>query len=287
LGPPLPNVEKIEILFLSTLKDIINNPNKFSNFNFKLSNFIQTMTSIITERLQEQYDSSNKSYKGKIMSGRKERATKQYFKDTAAHARRKQGKTRFDTHRRDEQPDPRDLWLEDIHFANFLGSKCEEGIPYNNVHINEPVNITECDTHLKPEPSKNVAEEAAPQEEEGDYINYYNLADYINTPQIQLEANTVWNMNWIYEPETQTLTGYSTFKRGHEEDDESEESAAKRMRSESYEISRMEEGAQVFNQEEINFAAMVAYMKEQVALAEQLAAEADELYPCDCLDCRR
>jgi hypothetical protein len=49
----------------------------------------------------------------------------------------------------------------------------------------------------------------------------------------------------------------------------------------------MEEGAQVFNQEEINFAAMVAYMKEQVALAEQLAAEADELYPCDCLDCRR
>jgi hypothetical protein len=94
-------------------------------------------------------------------------------------------------------------------------------------------------------------------------------------------------MNWAYEPETQTLTGYSTFKRGHEEDDESEESAAKRMRSESYEISRMEEGAQVFNQEEINFAAMVAYMKEQVALAEQLAAEADELYPCDCLDCRR
>jgi hypothetical protein len=270
-------VEKIEILFLSTLKDIINNPNKFSNFNFKLSNFIQTMTSIITERLQEQYDSSNKSYKGKIMSGRKERATKQYFTDTAAHARRKQGKTRFDTHRRDEQPDERDLRLEDIHFANFLASKDADGVPYNTTHIDEPVNIIECDMYLKPEPSKNVPEVEEPQEEEGDYIN---TADYNNTPQIQLEANTVWNMNWAYEPETQTLTGYSTFKRGHEEEEEVEEPAAKRVRSDSYEISRMEEGAQVFNQEEINFAAMVAYMKEQVALAQQMTE--DELYPCDC-----
>jgi len=241
------------------------------------------MTSIITERLQEQYDSSNKSYKGKIMSGDKERATKRYFKDAASHARRKQGKTRFDTHRREEQPDERDIWLEDLHFANFLGEKDAGGVPYNNTHIDEPVNIIECDIYLKPEPSKNVPEET-PQEED-DY-NYYNLADYINTPQIQLEANTVRNMNWAYEPETQTLTGYSTFKRGREEE-EVEEPAAKRVRTDSYEISRMEEGAQVFNQEEINFAAMVAYMKEQVALAEQLAAEADELYPCDCLDCRR
>jgi hypothetical protein len=87
-------------------------------------------------------------------------------------------------------------------------------------------------------------------------------------------------MNWAYEPETQTLTGYSTFKRGHEEEEEVEEPAAKRVRSDSYEISRMEEGAQVFNQEEANFAAMVAYMKEQVAVAQQMMA--DELYVCDC-----
>jgi hypothetical protein len=152
-------------------------------------------------------------------------------------------------------------------------------VPYNNTHIDEPVNIIECDSYLKPEPSKNVPEEAATPQEEDDY-NYYNLADYINTPQIQLEANTVWNMNWAYEPETQTLTGYSTFKRGHEEEEEVEEPAAKRVRSDSYEISRMEEGAQVFNQEEANFAAMVAYMKEQVAVAQQMMA--DELYVCDC-----
>jgi hypothetical protein len=236
------------------------------------------MTSIITERLQEQYDSSNKSYKGKIMSGRKERATKQYFKDTAAHARRKQGKTRFDTHRRDEQPTAEDIRLEDIHFANFLGVKDAGavGMPYNNTHIDEPVNILECDIYLKPEPSKNVAEEAATPQEEGDYIN---LADYINTRQIEREENGVWNMNWAYEPETKTLTGYSTFKRGHDEV-EVEEPAAKRARSDSYEISRMEEGVQVFNQEEANFAAMVAYMKEQVVLAQQMMP--DELYVCDC-----
>ena len=212
------------------------------------------MTSIITERLQEQYDSSNKSYKGKIMSGKKERATKQYFIDTAAHARRKQGKTRFDTHRRDEQPDAEDIRLEDIHFANFLGSKCEDGIPYNNVHIDEPVNLNECDTYDTVETSKNVPEETAPQEEEG----YGSWA-----PQISREPNTKWNMNWIYEPEIQTLTGYSTFKRGAENEVE-EEPEAKRARSE----------------EEYNFKEMVEYMRQQVELAQQIVA--DELYVCDC-----
>jgi hypothetical protein len=218
------------------------------------------MTSIITERLQEQYDSSNKSYKGKIMSGMKERATKQYFKDTAAHARRKQGKTRFDTHRRDEQPTEEDIRLEDIHFANFLGSKCEEGIPYNNVHINEPVNITECDSYLKPEPSKNVAEEAAPQEEEGDYIN---IDEYLLQRQIEREENTAAHLDLVYIPETKTLTSNGWyFKRLHEENELEEQPEAKRARTAD------------------NLAAMVEYMRQQVELAQQIVA--DELYVCDC-----
>jgi hypothetical protein len=246
----------------------------------------------IYNRLQEQYDSSNKSYKGKIMSGRKERATKQYFKDTAARARRKQGKTRFDTHRRDEQPDERDIRLEDIHFANFLGLKdSKHGVPYNNTHIDEPVKIWECDLHKPVDEilsiipiDKRIINNFSDLDlgSETDSIH----SDDLDIPQIQREATAVWNMNWVYVPETQTLTGYSTFKRGHEEE-ATEEPAAKRMRSESYEISRMEEGAQVFNQEEANFGAMVAYMREQVALAQQMMADADELYPCDCADCRR
>ena len=78
------------------------------------------MNSIDT--IQERFDSSKKSHKGKIMSGARERATKQYFKDVSAVSRRKQNKTRFDTFRRSEQPDEKDLLLEDIHIANFLGN---------------------------------------------------------------------------------------------------------------------------------------------------------------------
>ena len=286
----------------------------------------------IITRLQEQYDSSNKSYKGKIMSGTKERATKQYFKDAAARARRKQGKTRFDTHRREEQPDAEDQRLEDIHFANFLGSKCEDGIPYNNVHIDEPVNLNECDTYDRGETSKNVAEKEQP-EEEGNTYNYGSWA-----PQISLEPNTKWHMNWDYEQETQTLNGYSTFKRNRDEDDS--ELQGKRIRisedddsligsedleednthipvpfmtnweavntwpdpewqdnlkfceernrqeQENYVQEHPDEGRltieclRAYANEEANFAAMVAYMKEQVELAEQMAA--NELTPCDC-----
>ena len=95
------------------------------------------MNSII-DRIQEQYDSSEKSFKGKIMSGAKERAINQYFKDTAARSRRKQNKVRYDTFRREEQLTEEDLRLENIHFANFLGIKdSKSGVSYNDVNINE------------------------------------------------------------------------------------------------------------------------------------------------------
>ena len=271
------------------------------------------MNAIIIDRLQEQYDSSNKSCKGKIVSGAKERATKQYFKNAASLERRKQGKTRFDTHRRDEQPTEEDLRLEDIHFANFLGlPRSEDGIPYNNVHIDEPVNIGECDSYLKPEPIKNVPEEEASEED-----NTYNFGYGSWAPQISREPNTKWHMNWDYEPETQTLNGYSTFKRGLETEIESESKRIK-MSEEQPLIANWEsmngwpaatwdnlkfceernkQEQQLFveqnpdvgrftvecfekAQEEANFAEMVAYMKEQVELAEQIMEH--ELCPCDC-----
>ena len=217
------------------------------------------MNSITTERLQEQYDSSNKSYKGKIMSGDKMRRTDDYWLKTRNSERRKQTKVRHDTHRRDEQPTEEDIRLEDIHFANFLGSKSEDGIPYNNVHIDEPVNIVECDIYLKPEPSKNAAEEAAPQEE-GDYIN---TEEYLLQRQIEREENTAAHLDLVYIPETKTLTSNGWyFKRLHEENELEEQPEAKRARSED------------------NLAAMVEYMRQQVELAQQIVA--DELYVCDC-----
>jgi hypothetical protein len=228
-------------------------------------NTINIDTDTIQQRLVSQTDRITKSNikSGKNMSGRKERATKQYFKDDSARARRKQGKTRFDTHRREEQPDERDLQLEDIHFANFLGlPRSEDGIPYNNVHIDEPVNIIECDIYLKSESSKNVAEEAAaPQDvEEDDYdsiIGSEDEAGYVR--QISREPNTKWDMRWYYEPETRTLTGESAFKRGRDDEEEQE--------------------AKYARIEEVNFDKMVEYMREQVRIAELIAA--NELYPCE------
>jgi len=213
-----------------------------------------------------------KSEKPKPGRSAKLQRTDDYWLKMHNAERRKQTKVRHDTHRREEQPDAEDLRLEDIHFANFLGSKCEDGIPYNQNYIDEPVNIVECDSYLKPEPSKNVAEKEQP-EEEGDSYNYGSWA-----PQISREPNTKLHMNLHYEPETQSLDCYSTIKRGR--DEEEEEQTAKRLRSESEEISRMEEGLLEQQQEEANFAAMVAYMRQQVQLAQQMME--DELTPCDC-----
>jgi hypothetical protein len=206
-----------------------------------------------------------KSEKPKQGRADKMRRTDDYWLKTRNAERRKQTKVRHDTHRRDEQPDAEDIRLEDIHFANFLGIKdTVYGMPYNNTHINEPVNICECDI-LRPEHEAENANETTSQvgSEEGDYIN---TEDYFRTRQIEREPNSVWNMNWAYEPDTKTLIGYSTFKRGL--DDEAEmEQPNKRAKEQ--------------NQEEAIFESMVAYMREQLELA-QAMIDADELYVCDC-----
>jgi hypothetical protein len=253
---------------------------------------------IAIDRLEQQIESSNKVFKSKIMSGAKERATKQYFKDTAARARRKQGKTRFDTFRRDEQPDAEDLRLEDIHFANFLGLKSSVyGVPYNQNYIDEPINLNECDT-LRPElEADNISAISVISENFSDNDSIYdNLIDNeddsedeLDRRQIERETNVNWHLNWTYDPSNGTLTGDNGFKRRHDDDDD--ESEVKRLRSDSDEILRMEEGllkqeednftAMVaYMQEQDNFAAMVDYMRQQVELAKKLMNDA--LYGCDC-----
>ena len=281
-----------------------------------------------------------KSEKPKPGRSAKLHRTDDYWLKMHNAERRKQTKVRHDTHRREEQPDAEDLRLEDIHFANFLGSKDINGIPYNNAHIDEPVNLNECDTYDTVETSKNVPEKEQP-EEEGDSYNYGSWA-----PQISREPNTKWHMNWDYEQETQTLNGYSTFKRGRDEDDNDSEGKRIRMTEDDVSLIGSEDDAwglgwgveeenthipapfvtnweaantwpapewqdnlkfceernrqeqekyvqehpdegrltveclRAHAKEEANFEAMVAYMKEQVKLAEQMAA--NELTPCDC-----
>jgi hypothetical protein len=101
---------------------------------------------------------NGKTIKSKTINGKKERATKTYFKRAAALSPRKQGKINYDTFRREQQPDSEDLRLEDIHFANFLGiSTCALGdiVPYNGQYYDEYnenlVNISECDKYVKQE----------------------------------------------------------------------------------------------------------------------------------------
>jgi hypothetical protein len=118
----------------------------------------------------------NNEKKGKNANGYKARRTNAYWQQETARQRRKQGKTRYDTHRREEQPDAEDLWLEDLHFANFLGlSTCEWGkgnilMTYNGgtyseeYNIDTPVNITACDKYLKLE--ERIREEEQMKKEE-------------------------------------------------------------------------------------------------------------------------
>ena len=294
LAPPFKRWigKKIEILFLQTWKDILNTLKQLSKFS--KSNFQTKMNSEIIDRMQEASIIKSvkvfKEKKGKNANGYKARRTAAYWEEEISRQRRKQGKTRYDTHRREEQPDAEDLRLEDIHFANFLGSKCEDGEPYNNVHIDEPVNLNECDTYDRGETSKNVPEKEQP-EEEGEYIN---LEEYQARRQIEREENVVLHLDLGYIPETKTITSNGWyFKRGRDDESE-EEHTNKRMRSESYEQEEInfaemvaymdekkkEEAGMVAYMSEQEEAAMLNYMREQVKLAQQIAA--DELYPCDC-----
>jgi hypothetical protein len=141
----------------------MSNTTNISIFNFLqvTSKFPSKMNTI--DNIQDKYDSSIKSYKSKTISGKKERATRRYFKDAAARSRRKQDKVRHDTFRCEQQPDAQDLWLEDLHFANFLGlSNCEWGkgeilMTYNGgnyseeYNIDNDVNILACDLYIKQE----------------------------------------------------------------------------------------------------------------------------------------
>jgi hypothetical protein len=234
------------------------------------------MTTIINDNLFNLKDNkSGKKYQ-KPKQGRstKLQRTHDYWLKMHNKERRKQTKVSYNhTHRREEQPDEKDLQLEGIHFANFLGIKDIKyikygGMPYNNTHINEPVNLCDCDM-LRPEPeSDNVsldsltrrAEEMDQTSEDGD--DSYNYGSWAN--QISREPNAKWDMRWIYEPETQTLTGYSTFKRCLDED--AEKQPNKRAKEQ--------------DRETAIFESMVAYMKEQLELAQAMID--DELYPCDC-----
>ena len=178
-----PTVEKIEILFTPTQAYIFNTT----------SIDIQTMNSATIQRIINKSESSIKMNKGKNVNGKnvngknvngknangtKARRTEAYWNNETARQRRKQGKTRYDTFRREDQPEAADLRLEDIHFANFLGlSKCEwgngnytmaynDGKYYDNFNIDSSVNISHCDLYLKEKLKQEQVQEQVQEQEQ-------------------------------------------------------------------------------------------------------------------------
>jgi hypothetical protein len=141
--------------------------------------------------------SKGKNKHGKIhttfkhRTGKKGQRTDAYFLDTTNKERNKQTKVRFDTHRREEQPDAEDVRLENIHFDNFLGNsaliKNIETV-YNN---EATINLNLCD-FCRPDPEPEPLEEGPlsqwTQEQWDEYVRNFDPNDqFDNEQQRQLD----------------------------------------------------------------------------------------------------
>ena len=147
-------IDRYNTTLTSKVYQTINNSNLYNSKPLTLA--IMTTIDIynIEQRLGNPKFRITKSNNntGKTKSGKKERATKKYFKNFAARACRKKGKPTYNTtHRREEQPDPEDERLEEIHFANFMGEKTDK----TSFDIQrDEVNVNMCDM-LKPAEHQN------------------------------------------------------------------------------------------------------------------------------------
>jgi len=268
-----------------------------------------------------------KSEKPKPGRSAKLHRTDDYWLKMHNAERRKQTKVRHDTHRREEQPDAEDMWLEDLHFANFLGlSKCEWGngeflMTYNGgtysdeYNIDNHVNIGECDRFIRQEQQDREQREQDQREQQeqreqeqrereqreqeqqeqralsAGYVYAEEPTEYFNDD-VSLIGSEDDGWGWGVEthipapfvtnweaantwpaPEWQDNLKFCEERNRQEVELFVEEDPDPRVRLTA-------ESLRALANEEANFAAMVAYMKEQVKLAEQIAA--NELTPCDC-----
>jgi len=225
-------------------------------------------------KFEHKFEASSKAYKGKLMSGARERSTKRYFKDLAARSRRKQNKQNFDTFRRAEQPNSEDEFLEDLHYANFLGVKESAiGIPYNTPQNEGLVNINLCDI-MRPTPetvpisnddrdhrSENSLSEDDDEDDEDDLDmrqveRECNTAAYLRFTSIEEDGNIIVKSNgWCYKR-----------LRSEKADHDPEEPNAKRSK-----IVEEEDTIQEATTVDIN--TLIAYMRRQVHIAQNLSQQ--------------
>lgn len=253
---------------------------------FQTIHAISRMNSKTIARIISKSESSMKSEKkSKNANGTKARRTDAYWSEDASLQRRKQGKVRYDTHRREEQPDAEDERIERIYFANFLGEK-KTDIPYNsNNYDYSQINLNMCDT-LRPDADYNGKNAPEPQSEtdpepQSETDSTCDDDFYTWTRQIEREKNAVYHFNLVYDEETRTLSsdGGWYFKRGHVDGEDVVAPATKRAKF--YNESVIPPIASVeTRQPEDALATMVAYMKSQIKLAQEIASA--DLFPCDC-----
>ena len=91
-------------------------------------------------------DKRTKRLSFKHRNGKKGQRTDDYFLDTTNKERNKQTKVRFDTHRREELPDAADQYLENLHFANFLGNSVILSPSETEYNTEATINLNLCDS---------------------------------------------------------------------------------------------------------------------------------------------
>ena len=188
------------------------------------------MNPSLIDRLEIQSESSVRHSAYNHKSGKKQRATAKYWKNETARSRRKGENTRIRQQRREEirleyQPSEDDIYLENIHFADFLG--CKDGTVRYNTPNNHQDNVclSECDDILclrvkESEPSEPELEQESQDEDEDEDEEYpvfisefaSQFCDY-SIP----EEDRQYYMQLIYFVKKKTLSGETVFAHKDEQ----------------------------------------------------------------------
>jgi len=246
-------------------------------------------------RVIENIDNGRKTCKtGKTVqpkAGRADRLrrTNEYTLKKHNQERRKQTKVRHDTHRRYEEPSTEDSVLEEVHFANFLG--CGQLIKDGRMGYNtyQQVNLNLCDSFMREEKPSNNSD----TDSNDDYAKVWPVEEFVEDFDFDADDDDKDGQSydglldkdaehfagkhflWHFNPVTGTLS--ATDKNKLELEMPSDDASSDVSLSDNEEEDAMK---YIDSMEEMYLNSMVMYMRQQVAIAQKLAAE--ELYVCDC-----
>jgi len=254
-------IDRFNTTLTSKVYQTINNSNLYN---------LAIMTTINSNSYDFKDNKSGKKYQTpKPGRSAKLRRTDDYWLDKNNKERRKQTKVRYTTtHRRDEQPDPEDERLEEIHYANFLGcgKLAKDGrMTYNN---EETINICLADIFIREETDDTSEASEAIEDIEASEASVLNVQSYQGTV-FQRDGDEDF-FDWYYDPVKKSLRGVLKSQYRNDSENDSENDSQPDSETQSY---------HGINDEEY-LDAMVNYMKRQIDLAVLMST--DEPYVCDC-----